>query len=91
MTIRLQATGPGGTDYASWTLNVYETPNVAFNSAPDSVFVKDKPVRFFNLTAGATDYLWDFGDYYEDGNCSPANFSTAADTSHIYFTEGGKM
>ena len=36
-TIRLQATGPGGTAYASWTIDVYETPNVAFNSAPDSI------------------------------------------------------
>jgi gliding motility-associated-like protein len=90
ITVRLQATGPGGTDYASWTLNVYETPNVAFNSAPDSVFVKDKPVRFFNLTAGATNYLWDFGDYYEDGTAAPGNFSSSADTSHIYFTEGYK-
>ncbi len=90
MTVRLQATGPGGTAYASYTLNVYETPNVAFNSAPDSVFVKDKPVRFFNLTAGATNYRWDFGDYYEDGTPAPNNFSNAADTSHVYFTEGWK-
>ena len=90
MTVRLQATGPGGTAYASYKLNVYETPNVAFNSAPDSVFVKDKPVRFFNLTAGATNYRWDFGDYYEDGSAAPNNFSNAADTSHIYFTEGWK-
>ena len=51
-TIRLQVSGPGGTDYASWTIDIWETPNVAFNSAPDSVFVKDKPVRFYNLSAG---------------------------------------
>jgi len=89
-TIRLQATGPGGTDYASWTIDIYETPNVAFNSAPDSVFVKDKPVRFYNLSAGATDFQWDFGDYYEDGTAAPGNFSNSTDTSHIYFTEGYK-
>jgi len=89
-TIRLQATGPGGTDYASWTIDVWETPNVAFNSAPDSVFVKDKPVRFFNLSAGATDYSWDFGDYDESGDAAPGNFSNAVDTSHIYFNEGYK-
>jgi len=89
-TIRLQATGPGGTDYASWTIDIWETPNVAFNSAPDSVFVKDKPVRFYNLSAGATNYAWDFGDYEEDGTASPGNFSNATDTSHIYFTEGYK-
>ncbi len=90
VTVRLQATGPGGTDFASWTINIYETPNIAWNSAPDSVFVKDKPVRFFNLTAGADYYLWDFGDYYEDGSPAPYNFSSTADTSHIYFTEGWK-
>jgi gliding motility-associated-like protein len=90
VTVRLQATGPGGTDYAAWTIEIYETPNVAFNSAPDSVFVKDKPVRFFNLTSGATDYLWDFGDYHEDGTPATGNFSSAVDTSHIYMTEGLK-
>jgi len=90
MTVRLQVNGPGGTAYASWTLNIYETPNIAFNYAPDSVFVKDKPVRFFNLTSGATDYKWDFDDYYEDGSAAPLNVSYAYDTSHIYFTEGIK-
>ncbi len=89
-TIRLQVSGPGGTDYASWTIDIWETPNVSFNSAPDSVFVKDKPVRFYNLSAGATNYAWDFGDYDENGEASPGNFSSAVDTSHIYFTEGYK-
>ena len=62
-----------------------------FNSAPDSVFVKDKPVRFFNLTYAATDYLWDFGDYDETtGEAGPNNTSDEADPTHIYFTEGWK-
>jgi PKD domain/Ig-like domain CHU_C associated/PKD-like domain/SprB repeat/CHU_C Type IX secretion signal domain len=90
VTVRLQVNGPGGSEMTSWNLNVYETPNVAFNSAPDSVFVKDKPVRFFNLTSGATDYQWDFGDYYEDGEAAPLNFSNSADTLHVYYTEGVK-
>ncbi|MCK5136464.1 MAG: PKD domain-containing protein [Bacteroidales bacterium] len=90
VTVRLQATGPGGTDYASHTINVYETPNIAFNSAPDSVFVKDKPVRFFNLSAGADQYLWDFGDYFEDGTPAEGNFTDEEDPQHIYFTEGWK-
>ena len=90
VTVRLQANGPGGTAYASWTLEIYETPNLAFNFAPDSVFVKDKPVRFFNLSSGATEYRWDFDDYYEDGSPAPLNFSSAYDTSHVYYTEGIK-
>ncbi|MBN2698195.1 MAG: PKD domain-containing protein [Bacteroidales bacterium] len=92
-TVRLQVNGPGGTDYASWVITVWETPNVAFNWAPDSVFVKDKPVRFFNLTSGATNYLWDFGDYDEETGAmlnAETNFSTEEDPQHIYLTEGWK-
>ena len=92
-TVRLQVNGPGGVDYASWVINVYETPNIGFNWAPDSVFVKDKPVRFFNLTAGATNYLWNFGDVDEETGEMPnpeTNFSTESDPQHIYLTEGWK-
>jgi gliding motility-associated-like protein len=52
--------------------------------------VKDKPVRFFNLSAGADNYLWDFGDYYEDGSPAAGNFSDEIDPQHIYLTEGWK-
>ncbi len=90
LAIRLTASGPGGTALASQIINIWESPNVAFNSAPDSVFVKDKPVNFFNLSGGATDFFWDFGDYDEDGVAAPGNFSDAVDTTHIYFTEGWK-
>jgi len=90
-TVRLEATGPGGTAFAYDTVHVYESPKVEFNWSPDSVFVKDKPVTFFNLTVGATKYSWDFGDYDEDtGEAQPGNYSTARDTSHIYYTEGWK-
>jgi gliding motility-associated-like protein len=89
-TVRLEVTGPGGSDVASSIVSIHETPKLGFNWSPDSVFVKDKPVRFFNLTVGADYYLWDFGDYDEEGEPATGNFSSARDTSHIYFTEGYK-
>ncbi len=89
--IRLEATGAGGTSYVHDTVYIYEMPKLEFNWSPDSVFVRDKPVTFFNLTTGATNYYWDFDDYDPDtGEPATDNFSTARDTSHIYFTEGWK-
>jgi gliding motility-associated-like protein len=90
VTISLEATGPGGTDRASYTLSVWETPYLDFSSYPDSVFVKDRPVAFFSLVTGADYYLWDFGDYQENGDPTPGNFSSATDTARIYYTEGWK-
>ena len=97
-TVRLVASGPGGnSDPASQEINVYATPQVFFNYAPDSVFVNDKPVRFFNLSTYAEEYLWDFGDvneYYvaggNDPKVDPNNNSTEADPTHIYMFEGWK-
>ena len=35
-------------------------------------------------------FIFRIGDYYEDGEAAPYNYSSTADTSHIYFTEGWK-
>ncbi|MEX2429287.1 MAG: immunoglobulin domain-containing protein [Bacteroidales bacterium] len=91
-TVRLVASGGGGnSDPASQVIDVFATPQVFFNYAPDSVFVNDKPVRFFNLSNYAVEYLWDFGDVSEfDDEVDPKNTSTEADPTHIYMYEGWK-
>jgi PKD repeat protein len=97
-TVRLVAAGPGGnSEPASLIIDVHPTPQVFFNYAPDSVFVNDKPVRFFNLSTYAEEYLWDFGDvneYYtplgDDPEVNPNNSSTEADPTHVYMFEGWK-
>lgn len=90
-TVKLIANGPGGTDQASVEITVNPTPQVFFNYAPDSVFVNDKPVRFFNLTSYADEYYWDFGDVSEfDGEVDSENNSTLADPLHVYMFEGWK-
>jgi hypothetical protein len=90
-TVKLLASGPGGNDQTSRVINVRPTPQVFFNYAPDSVFVNDKPVRFFNLTAYGEEYKWNFGDYDElTGEEDPDNTSTEADPLHVYMYEGWK-
>ena len=90
-TVKLIASGPGGTDQASVVITVHPTPQVFFNYAPDSVFVNDKPVRFFNLTSYAEEYYWDFGDVSEyDDEVDSENNSTLVDPVHVYMYEGWK-
>jgi len=94
-TVKLIANGPGGTDQASRVITVHATPNAFFNYAPDSVYVNDKPVRFFNLTTYADDYFWNFGDYNETPTgagdvVAEDNTSILQDPSHIYRYEGWK-
>ncbi len=90
-TVRLLASGPGGSDQTESIITVHATPQVFFNYAPDSVFVNDKPVRFANLTAYATDYLWNFGDYDEYSTAEDSeNTSVLGDPTHVYMFEGWK-
>jgi PKD repeat protein len=90
-TVKLTANGPGGSDQVSLEIQVNPTPEVFFNYAPDSVFVNDKPVKFFNLTSYAEDYLWNFGDVsIYDNEIDQFNTSTESDPTHVYMYEGWK-
>ncbi|MFZ5941413.1 MAG: PKD-like domain-containing protein [Bacteroidota bacterium] len=90
-TVKLIATGPGGTSQTSQIIYIHATPQVFFNYTPDSVFVKDLPVKFFNISAYADRYEWNFGDYDEiTGAPGPDNTSTESDPTHVYYTEGWK-
>ncbi len=77
--VRLTAVGPGGSDYKDILVRVYDTPTAYFNAIPDSVFVDDERVRFFNLSQGADYYIWDFGD---------GDTSHVSDPFHLYLKEG---
>jgi|GEM_PF-1027244 len=90
--IRLTVNGPGGSDTHTETLQVYETPNVGFSLAPDTVFEDYKPAKFFNFTVGSTtNYMWDFGDINEDtGDKSSQNTSTDYEPTHVYEHPGWK-
>lgn len=91
--IRLTATGPGGIATHAETIEIFETPRVAFNYAPDTVFEDYKPAKFFNFTVGAGPggYLWDFGDIHEQtGAVSSQNTSNEYEPIHVYEHPGWK-
>lgn len=69
------------------TVHVSPSPEAQFLPSPAHVFVEDGEgiVDFVNLSQGATDYLWRFGDPY----CIPTeNVSTEFEPTHIYTRSG---
>ena len=77
--VELTVTGPGGTSTKSQVVNAYPSPQANFNVSPTTVFVNDEQVRGFNLSQGADNYIW----YWGDGDTS-----MTADPYHKYMTEG---
>ncbi|MFC2090530.1 PKD domain-containing protein [Bacteroidota bacterium] len=92
-TVKLIATGSGGISQETTDIIVHPTPQVFFSLAPDSVYVNNVPVKFFNMTSYADEYLWNFGDYgivNEESIAANDNTSTETDPTHIYKYEGWK-
>jgi PKD repeat protein len=77
--VTLTAVGPGGTDTREIFVNVFETPYAFFQAIPDSVYVDDEAVRFFNMSENADYYIWEFGD---------GDTSQVRDPYHKYMWEG---
>ncbi len=77
--IELVVTGPGGTSMKTQVVNAYASPKAYFEITPPMVYVNDERVRCFNLSQGATSYLWDFGD---------GDTSKVKEPYHRYMEEG---
>ena len=77
--IELTVTGPGGVSVMSRVVRAYPAPKAYFEVAPDQVYVNDVSIRCFNLSQGATSYLWDFGD---------GDTSKVKEPYHKYMEEG---
>jgi len=59
-------------------VQVYPTPDVNFDVAPDTQSINN-PVQFTNYSTGATYYIWDFGD---------STLSSNTDETHYYSHSG---
>lgn len=77
--IELVVTGPGGVSSKSQVVKVYATPRAYFEVSPTFVFVNDEKVRGYNLSSGADNFKWDFGD---------GTTSTEKEPFHKYMDEG---
>jgi PKD repeat protein len=79
-TVSLVADGPGGVTSLTHTNFILVTnppPTVAFTANPTNGSAP-LTVNFTNLTVGATNYAWDFGDGHTSTNAQPANTYTNA-------------
>lgn len=74
-TVTLTVTGPGGQDIEvkQQIIEVYDIPNAFFTFSPTTVFLPNEEVTFFNLSAFATTYLWNFGDGSTSNEFSPTH------------------
>jgi PKD repeat protein len=90
--ISLRVTGGNGNTHTfNTTLEVYPTPILNFSYTPDSVYVNDKPIKFFNLSGFGDNYIWNFGDYDDEtGEEGLDNISTEFEPVHVYHTLGLK-
>ncbi len=90
-SVTLTVTGPGGSDSYKADITIWPTPSAFFNYAPDSVYVNDKPVKYFNYSSSANNYHWDFGDVDDNtGEISSVNASGEFEPTHVYESIGWK-
>lgn len=64
-------------------INVYDIPVAAFMADPTTVNLSTPTVNFTDLSTGADNWYWDFGDLY-----SPANNSMLQNPTHNYNNTG---
>ncbi|MFZ2339142.1 MAG: PKD-like domain-containing protein [Bacteroidales bacterium] len=77
--VELVVTGPGGNSMWTQVVEAWPSPKAYFEITPPMVYVNDERVRCFNLSQGATSYLWDFGD---------GDTSKVREPYHRYLDEG---
>ncbi|MEM9832526.1 MAG: PKD domain-containing protein [Bacteroidota bacterium] len=80
-TVTLEASNSAGVtviERKEFSVEVYETPRAFFNLRPDKAFL-GAPIYFVNLSLGAENYYWDFGD---------GNTSTDFNPDHTYEAPG---
>jgi PKD repeat protein len=90
-TVSLVANGPGGSSSLTQTNFILVTnppPTVAFTANPTNG-VAPLTVNFTNLTTGATNYAWDFGDGHTSANAQPVNIYTNAGTYTVSLVANG--
>jgi len=63
----------------SQIVDAYPSPKAYFQITPTTVYVNDEAVRCFNLSTGANNFVWDFGD---------GDTSRQTDPYHKYMEQG---
>jgi PKD repeat protein len=73
--VSLTVFGDGGSKTFFDVLRVYPTPKADFSVLPEIVLLPEGKASFYNLSTGAINYLWDFGD---------GEISTYINPVHVY-------
>lgn len=88
-TVTLTAVGAGGTNSltrANYILVTNPPPPVLSFSGGPTTGLAPLTVNFTNISTGATNYSWDFGDGHSSGTLNPANTYSNAGTYSVTLT-----
>ena len=69
-------------DSTTFTITVYEIPTAKFSAAPNPA-PENTPVQFGNLSIGATNYIWNFGEGQTSTETNPLYQFTATGTFNV--------
>jgi PKD repeat protein len=86
--VRLSVEGDGGFNWDFKKITVYPKPHVDFSFTPDYAWLRSQnedgtPIKFFNTTQLATNYLWEFGDGETSSEFQPLHEYMAVGTYFI--------
>lgn len=90
-TVRLTATGAGGTHTTSGQVTVTSPPpppDACFTASTTTVD-EGKPLSFSNCSTNATSYEWDFGDHGSSTHVSPSHTFTSSGSYTVRLTADG--
>lgn len=79
-SVILKVIGDGGKDDTVHvdSVTVHDLPSAYFVPNPDTVYIPNSPVLFYNLSNNADTYQWDFGDGESSVEMSPQHYYDSA-------------
>jgi PKD repeat protein len=89
-TIQLRATGDGGTDAATNSINITSPPAVAGFEVDDTTVFVNVTISFTNTSQNGENYSWDFGDGNTSTDENPEYSYTEIGTYDVELTVTGK-
>ncbi|MBS3806238.1 MAG: PKD domain-containing protein [Bacteroidales bacterium] len=88
--VSLKATGAGGSDVATDTIQVFKVPEVDFDVDPKLVMLPDQIMHCFNYTNYAESYHWNFGDGGTSDKKNPEHVYEELGTYDVVLTASQK-
>jgi gliding motility-associated-like protein len=89
-TVKLTATGAGGSDSKTQTIKIFVVPKAFFDIFPKVSFVNEGSVNYTNMSENADSYEWEFGDGLKSEDLNPTHTYTSEGSYNVTLTVSTK-